>query len=105
MTGWGRKRLPSPTVKSNGISILLHKWSDPEETDHLIAWTRSFWIEVEPFTHGTSVNWLADDDGLDRIKAAYGPNYSKLVKLKHKYDPDNLFRLNNNILPSSNGLN
>ncbi|WP_240469904.1 FAD-binding oxidoreductase [Cyclobacterium sp. SYSU L10401] len=79
------------------------QWVDPEEADSLIAWTRAFWDEVEPHTQGTAVNWLSPDDGLDRVKAAYGPNYYRLARLKHKYDPDNFFRLNNNILPNANG--
>ena len=57
------------------------------------------WDEVSGYSTGVYVNHLdADDRG--RIGAAYGPNYQRLVALKQKYDPDNVFRLNNNIVPS-----
>jgi hypothetical protein len=103
VTRVGQEETPFPYRDKQWYFDITPQWLDPEEADNLIAWTKSFWKEVEPHTHGTSVNWLADDDGLDRIKMAYGPNYSRLAKLKHKYDPDNFFRLNNNILPNSNG--
>ncbi|WP_373493501.1 FAD-binding oxidoreductase [Aquiflexum sp.] len=99
----GPEETPFPYRGKQWYFDITPQWLDPEEADHLIAWTKNFWKEVEPHTHGTAVNWLADDDGLDRIKVAYGPNYSRLAKLKHKYDPENFFRLNNNILPNSNG--
>lgn len=94
---------PFPYRGNQWYFDITPQWLNPEETDKLIAWTRSFWSEVEPHTQGTAVNWLADDDGIDRVKVAYGPNYSRLAKLKHKYDPNNFFRLNNNILPNAMG--
>ena len=55
---------------------------------------------MEPFTTGgVYVNYLGDE-GADRVKAAYGANYERLVALKNKYDPANLFRLNQNIRPT-----
>ena len=54
---------------------------------------------MQPFTAGgVYVNYLGEE-GADRIKAAYGPNYNRLVALKNKYDPTNFFRLNQNIKP------
>jgi hypothetical protein len=94
---------PFPYRGNQWYFDITPKWVDPADADKLIAWTRSFWKEVESHTKGTTVKWLSNDDGLDRIKVAYGPNYSRLAKLKHKYDPDNFFRLNNNILPNPNG--
>jgi Berberine and berberine like. len=49
--------------------------------------------------HGRGVNFLTDDES-DRIKAAYGPNYQRLAEIKKKYDPQNLFRINQNIRPT-----
>ena len=46
------------------------------------------------------MNYLADDDGDDRVRGAYGPNYDRLVELKRRYDANNLFRLNHNINPT-----
>jgi hypothetical protein len=103
VTRVGPEETPFPYRSKHWYFDITPQWPNPDETDSLIAWTRSFWKEVEPHTNGTAVNWLADDDGLDRIKVAYGPNYSRLAKLKHKYDPENFFRLNNNVLPNPNG--
>ena len=66
-------------------------------------WTRSVWQAMEPFSAGgVYVNYLgtAADEGTDRVKAAYGAaKYDRLAALKKKYDPENLFRLNQNIRP------
>ncbi|WP_162340316.1 FAD-binding oxidoreductase [Cyclobacterium salsum] len=94
---------PFPYRDQQWYFDITPQWADPQEADSLIAWAKAFWAEVEPHTRGTAVNWLSPDDGLDRVKVAYGPNYSRLAKLKHRYDPDNFFHLNNNILPNANG--
>jgi len=77
---------------------------DPAEAEKMIRWTRGFWEAMQPFlTGGVYVNYLGReaDEGVERIKAAYGPNYQRLVALKKKYDPTNLFRLNQNIKPDT----
>ena len=56
---------------------------------------------MQPFVSGGAyVNYLGADAGTDAIRAAYGPAYERLVKLKETYDPGNVFRLNQNITPS-----
>jgi FAD/FMN-containing dehydrogenase len=80
-------------------SDIISQWIDAADDDKNIGWTRNFWKEIEPFTNGVYVNHLDSDDDA-RIKNAYGENYEKLRAIKKKYDPDNFFRLNNNILPS-----
>lgn len=80
---------------------IVAQWTDPAEAKIHMDWVRSFWSEAEPFTRGTGVNFLDIDDGADRVKAAYGANYERLVTLKNKYDPTNFFRLNNNIVPKA----
>jgi len=77
---------------------------DPAEAAKCIAWAREFWEAMQPCsTGGVYVNYLGReaDEGPERIKAAYGPEkYARLVALKKKYDPTNLFSLNQNIKPS-----
>ena len=76
-------------------------WEDSAEDEANIRWAREFWAEMRPFsTGGVYVNNLGDE-GDDRIKSAYGGNYERLVALKTKYDPTNLFRLNQNIRPTA----
>jgi FAD/FMN-containing dehydrogenase len=74
-------------------------WTDPDQDDYNIAWAREMYAALRPFAmSGVYVNNLGDE-GDDRVKAAYGDNYARLVALKRKYDPANLFRLNQNVRP------
>jgi hypothetical protein len=80
---------------------VISQWADVAETPGHIQWTREFWTAVEPFASGNVyVNHLDAEEGTTRIKAAYGRNYDRLVALKNKFDPTNLFRLNQNIKPT-----
>lgn len=82
--------------------VISAAWEDPKDSEEHIGWAREFWSAVQPHsTGGVYVNFLSDDDGEDRVKAAYGPEkYARLVELKDKYDPSNFFRLNQNIKPA-----
>ena len=74
-------------------------WSDPAADEANIAWAREMYAVLRPFgMGGVYVNNLGDE-GHERVKAAYGENYDRLVMLKRKYDRDNLFRLNQNVHP------
>jgi len=75
-------------------------WNDPGEDERHIEWARRTWSAMRPFsTGGVYVNNLGDE-GDERIVAAYGENYPRLLTLKRKYDPTNLFRSNQNITRS-----
>ncbi len=77
-------------------------WEAPQETDRYTTWAREFWEAMQPFsTGGVYVNFLSDDEGGDRVRAAYGDRYARLVALKNQYDPTNLFRSNQNIKPTT----
>jgi FAD/FMN-containing dehydrogenase len=79
---------------------VISQWTDPAESAGHVRWTREFWTAVEPFATGeVYVNHL-DAEEATRIRAAYGGHYDRLVALKNKYDPTNLFRLNQNIKPT-----
>ena len=65
---------------------------DPAETEKNIAWTRDTHAAfAEHLTGGRWLNYLADDQGDDAIRGAYGPNYDRLVEVKRRYDPRNVF--------------
>ncbi|MFF4507783.1 BBE domain-containing protein [Streptomyces sp. NPDC001401] len=80
--------------------LITSLWADPAHAETNIAWTRALWEAVQPFTRdGVYVNYLGAE-GQDRVRAAYGPNFDRLVAIKNKYDPANVFRLNQNIEPT-----
>jgi FAD/FMN-containing dehydrogenase len=77
-------------------------WLDPRESERHIRWARALAEAIEPYTSGGEyINDLGQEaeEGSARIKAGYGANYERLVALKNKYDPLNLFRHNQNIPP------
>jgi hypothetical protein len=80
--------------------LILSQWPDPTDTAPNIEWSRAFFAAMEPHLEkAVYVNNLGNE-GEDRIRAAYGPNYDRLAALKVKYDPTNFFRMNPNIQPS-----
>ncbi|HEX2461144.1 MAG TPA: FAD-binding oxidoreductase [Vicinamibacterales bacterium] len=75
-------------------------WTDPSQNDQNIAWVRQTCTGVQSFVSGgVYVNELGEDDGVDRVEMAFGPNYDRLQRIKATYDPNNVFRLNANIAP------
>ena len=95
---------PDATAYSHRDAIYVcnvhGRWETAAEDEKGTAWARGFFREAAPYaTGGVYVNFLTDDEP-ERIKAAYGPGYERLVSAKKKYDPDNLFRMNQNIRPN-----
>jgi hypothetical protein len=82
--------------------IFISGWDDPARKDEHVGWVRGVTEATTPHAVGAYVNFL-DDEGLDRIKFAYGSKekYERLVELKNKWDPTNLFCLNQNIQPTA----
>ncbi|MBB6487767.1 FAD-binding oxidoreductase [Rhizobium lusitanum] len=75
-------------------------WDASSDDEANMRWARELWHAVRPYsTGGVYANNLGDE-GEDRVRAAYGENYTRLVTLKNKFDPTNLFRLNQNIKPT-----
>ncbi len=75
-------------------------WTDPEDDEALIGWATEFHEAMAPYaTGGVYVNMLSHDED-DRVRAAYGDNYERLAELKTEWDPENLFRMNQNIEPT-----
>lgn len=74
---------------------------DPANAETLKRWTVDYWDATHPHSAGGAyVNFMMDE-GQDRVRATYGPNYQRLTEIKGKYDPGNVFRINQNILPAS----
>jgi FAD/FMN-containing dehydrogenase len=93
-------------VPHRSMSYNLHiptVWLDPADTEANIAWTRGTYDAAEPFrADGRWLNYYADDDGdAGALEAAYGPNAPRLAEIKRRYDPDNVFHLNQNIRPAA----
>ncbi|MDY0976846.1 FAD-binding oxidoreductase [Massilia sp. CFBP9012] len=77
------------------------RWEDPADDERCIAWARAFFADATPYASGgVYVNFMPQDEG-ERTSDAYGANYARLAQIKATYDPDNLFRTNQNIRPAS----
>jgi FAD/FMN-containing dehydrogenase len=80
-------------------TVIAGMWPDPADNERNIAWVREYYEATAPLSEeGGYVNFMAGDDQ-DRVSANYRQNYDRLVDVKRKYDPDNLFHLNQNIRP------
>ena len=79
--------------------VIAGMWPDPAQNETNIAWVKDYYAATAPHSdEGVYVNFVADDDQ-DRVRANYGANYDRLAQVKRQYDPDNLFRNNQNIKP------
>ena len=100
-------RLPvehSPAGNRDAACVLniAASWERPEDDKANIEWARATWRDMRRFsTGGTYVNFLTEEEGGERIRAAYGGNFDRLVEVKAKWDPKNLFRMNKNIPTAS----
>lgn len=82
---------------ANFVLNVHGRWSDPSKDAQSIAWARDLFDAAAPYaTGGVYVNFLTGEEG-DRVGAAYGSNFDRLIELKNRYDPKNLFRVNQNI--------
>ena len=107
--GGAAARVPADATALGGRDALFMlsidtAWIDAGDSDRAIAWTREFWDEMRQGTRGSIyLNFLSDDeDNEAMLRAAYGDgNYERLVDVKTKYDPENFFRLNQNIRPKT----
>ena len=88
--------------RAEGYNFLVASQTmDPAISDRCTAWVRQTYAAMEPFiARGRYVNYLDDDEAGDSVPAAYGQNYRRLQEIKTKYDPNNFFHMNQNILPS-----
>ena len=77
------------------------RWETKEEDARGLAWAREFFRATTRFSAGGAyVNFMTDEEGEDRVKASYGPNYARLARVKKTWDPENIFSVNQNIRPA-----
>ncbi|MFL5956093.1 MAG: BBE domain-containing protein, partial [Solirubrobacterales bacterium] len=80
----------------------LGLWMDPAQDQEMVAWARAMGEAMSPWTLGLALpNFVAEDDPASRLRASYGEDtYRRLVEIKDRWDPDNVFCVNKNIPPS-----
>jgi FAD/FMN-containing dehydrogenase len=90
-----------PNRDSHFIMNAHTRWRDKAQDSACIAWARQLFKATAPFASGSVyVNFMPEDEN-DRVANAYGTNYHRLAEIKRRYDPDNLFRMNQNIWPAT----
>ena len=91
-TAWGNR-------EANWSQVIVGVDPDPANKDKITEWARAYWEGILPYSLGSGYINFMMEEGQDRVKASYGQNYDRLVQIKRKYDPENLFHINQNIKP------
>jgi FAD/FMN-containing dehydrogenase len=90
------------TRDANWSMVIIGVDTDAAKMPKVRQWAHDYWEAVHPYNLGGAYpNFMMDDEGESRLRATYGDNYERLRKIKGKYDPDNLFRVNHNIRPAA----
>jgi FAD/FMN-containing dehydrogenase len=88
-----------PQRSSHFVMNVHTRWQEAATDTTFISWAKKLFAATAPYAAGTAyVNFMPADEG-DRVEKAYGPNYRRLARVKRRYDPGNLFRMNQNIKP------
>jgi len=96
----GPTETPWAYRNANWGAVMAGVDPDPENVGAISAWSKGYQEALHPYSAGGVYLNMIMDEGQDRIRAAYGQNYDRLAKIKAKYDPDNLFHVNQNIKPA-----
>ena len=82
--------------------VVTSAWTDPGDTERNVTWTRGLFAAMRPFLADAAyVNYLGGDEGAEGLRAAYGAKFERLAELKAKFDPENVFRMNQNVRPTA----
>jgi UDP-N-acetylenolpyruvoylglucosamine reductase len=97
----GKSNTPFSYRKSMWSMVIAGIDSNPANKDRITTWAKQYWEALHPYSAGGAyVNFMMEE-GQSRVESTYGDNYKRLSEIKRKYDPTNLFRVNQNIKPSS----
>ncbi len=86
--------------EANFVQVIVGVDPDPANNPRTIAWSKEYWRKLHPYSAGGAYVNMMMDEGQERVQAAYRDNYARLAQIKAKYDPQNLFRMNQNIKPA-----
>jgi len=81
------------------VQVIVGVDPDPDNSDKITHWCKSYFEALKPYAMGGAYVNMMMEEGQERVKAAYKDNYERLTKIKAKYDPQNLFHINQNIEP------
>ena len=95
----GEKETPWAYRNANYAGVIVGVDPDPANADKITNWCKDYWEALHPYSSGGAYSNFMMDEGQDRVKASYKHNYDRLVKIKKDYDPNNFFRVNQNIKP------
>jgi len=97
----GKNDTPWAYRDANWAQVMVGVDPDPKNNEKITKWTKDYYNAIHPYSAGgVYINFMMDE-GQERVKASYKDNYDRLAKIKSKYDPNNLFRVNQNIKPNS----
>lgn len=85
---------------ANWAQVMVGVDPDPSNNEKISSWAKEYWEALHPFSAGGAYINFMMEEGQERVKASYRDNYQRLTKIKAKYDPGNLFRVNQNIKPA-----
>ncbi len=97
----GDKDTPWAYRDAKYAGVIVGVDPDPENADKITNWCKDYYNELHPHSSGGAYSNFMMDEGQERVKASYKHNYQRLARIKKHYDPNNLFRVNQNILPSN----
>ena len=95
----GKEETPWAYRDAKYAGVFVGVDPDPTNAEKITQWCKSYWEACHPYSMGGAYSNFMMDEGQERVKASYKHNYDKLVSVKQKYDPQNFFRVNQNIKP------
>lgn len=96
----GMEDTPWAYRNANYAGVIVGVDPDPTNADKITKWCKDYWEALHPYSLGGAYSNFMMDEGQERVQASYRHNYDRLVKIKNKYDPNNFFRVNQNIRPN-----
>lgn len=95
----GKEDTPWAYRDAKYAGVIVGVDADPANKEKITEWCKEYWEGLHPLSAGGAYSNFMMDEGQERVKASYKHNYERLTQVKKKYDPDNLFRINQNIEP------